>query len=121
MKSRQHGLSLIGMFFVALLLAGALLVGFKSVGPYKEYFALQRIIGLVADEGSNGASESEMRRSFDRRANIDSIDEIKASDLVFSKQGGRVVVEAEYERKVPLVGRVSLAFDFKASSKDSRK
>jgi hypothetical protein len=122
MKSRQYGISLIGMILVALLLAAALLVGFKTVGPYKEYFALQRIIGLVADEGNDGASESEMRRSYERRAMIDSIDRaVQAKDLVFVKQGGKVVVEVEYTRKAPLVGNVSLSFDFKASSQHSRK
>jgi len=117
MKSRQRGISLIGMIFVGLLLAGVLLLGFKMVGPYKEYLVLQRIIGLVADEGSSGASESEMRESFARRAQIDSIDEVvKPGDLVFRRQGERVVAEVEYSRKTPLVGNVSLSFDFKASS-----
>jgi len=121
MKSRQRGISLIGMILVALLLAGVLLIGFRMVGPYKEYFALQRIIGLVADEGNDGASESEMRRSYERRAVIDSIDVVRSKDLVFSKQGGQVVVEVEYTRKAPLVSNVSLSFDFKASSQFSRK
>ncbi|MCL1860080.1 MAG: DUF4845 domain-containing protein [Proteobacteria bacterium] len=122
MRFRQRGISLIGMIFVGLLLAGALLVGFRMVGPYREYFALQRIVGLLADEGNNGASESEMRQSYERRANIDSIDgTIKPSELVFRKQGGKVVVEAEYTRKAPLVSNVSLSFDFKVSSQHSRK
>jgi hypothetical protein len=121
MRSRQYGISLIGMIFVALLLSGALLIGFKTVGPYKEYFALQRIVGLLADEGNDGASESEMRRSYERRAQIDSIEAIKSGDLGFRKQGGKVVVEVEYTRKAPLFGNVSLSFDFKASSQHSRK
>ncbi|MCL1826379.1 MAG: DUF4845 domain-containing protein [Betaproteobacteria bacterium] len=122
MLFRQRGISLIGMIFVGLLLAGALLVGFRMIGPYREYFALQRIVGLVADEGNNGASESEMRKSYERRALIDSIDgTVKSSDLVFRKQGGKVVVEVEYTRKAPLVSNVSLSFDFKASSQHSRK
>ncbi|MDR2015642.1 MAG: DUF4845 domain-containing protein [Azoarcus sp.] len=122
MRFRQYGISLIGMFFVAFLLAGALLIGFRMVGPYKEYYALERIIGLVADEGNNGASESDMRASFERRSVIDSIDDlIKPRDLVFRKQGGKTVVEVEYTRKAPLLSNISLSFDFKASSQHSRK
>ena len=117
MRTRQRGISLVGMIFVGLLLSGALLVGFKMIGPYKEYFAIQRIVGLVADEGNKGASESEMRKSYDRRAVVDSIGAVKSSDLVFSKPGGQVVVEVEYSRKVPLVRNISLFFDFKASSR----
>ncbi|MCL2644107.1 MAG: DUF4845 domain-containing protein [Betaproteobacteria bacterium] len=122
MKSRQRGISLIGMFFVGFLLVCALLVVFKMVEPYKEYFALQRIVGLLADEGNNGASETELRNSYQRRAMVDGVDAvIKANDLVFLKQGGQMVVEVEYERKAPLVSNVSLLFDFKASSQHSRK
>jgi hypothetical protein len=121
MKFRQYGISLIGMIFVALLLAGAVLIGLKTVGPYTEYAAVQRIIGLLADEGNDGASESDMRRSYERRALIDSIETVKPGDLVFSKQGGKVVVEVEYTRKAPLFSNVSLSFDFKASSQHSRR
>jgi len=122
MKSRQRGISLIGAIIVAIVLGCALLLGFKVVGPYSEYAAVQRIIGLVADEGNNGASESEMRQSFARRSQIDSIDDvIKPGDLVFSRHGGRVVVEVEYSRKSPLVSNISLLFDFRASSLHSRK
>ncbi|MCL2876568.1 MAG: DUF4845 domain-containing protein [Betaproteobacteria bacterium] len=117
MKPRQRGISLIGVILMALLLGGVLLIGFKMVGPYKEYFALQHIIVLVADEGNNGASEPDMRESFARRANIDSIDNmIRPNDLVFRRQGERVVIEVEYSRKVPLVSNISLLFDFKASN-----
>jgi len=117
MKSRQHGTSLMGMLSVGLLFGGVLLIGFKMVGPYREYFALQRIIGLVADEGAGGASESDMRESFVRRANIDSINNVvRPNDLVFRRQGEQVVIEAKYARKVPLAGNVSLLFDFSASS-----
>jgi len=121
MKSCQHGASLIGMVLLTFLLGVAVLVGFKIVGPYREYFALQRIVGLVADEGNNGASESEMRKSYDRLALIDSIETVKPKDLVFSKSGDRLVVEVEYSRKVPLFRHISLFFDFKASSQNSRK
>jgi hypothetical protein len=120
MKSHQYGISLIGMILVALLLGGALLVGFKAVGPYTEYFAVERIIGLVADEGNDGASESEMRKNYERRAIVDSVN-VKPGELIFHKQGGKVVVEVEYTRKAPLFGNVSLSFDFKASSRHSRK
>lgn len=122
MKSRQSGLSFIGAILVVILLGCALLVGFKMVGPYQEYFSLQRVIGVVSDEGTNGASEAEMRQGYERRAVIDGFDEaIPASMLRFRREGSRVVIDVEYQRKVPLIGNISLFFDFKASSKDSRK
>ena len=120
MKSRERGLSLIGMLLMAALLGCALLVTFKTVVPYKEYFALKRVLMMVADEGnSKGALESEMRKSYELRAIVDSL-EVRSSELVFRKEGGRYVIEVEYTRKAPLVGNASLAFDFKASSTDKK-
>ncbi|MDR1853656.1 MAG: DUF4845 domain-containing protein [Azoarcus sp.] len=117
MKSRQSGLSLIGAILVIVLLGIFLLIGFKTVGPYKEYYSLQRILKVVADEGDNGTLEDEMRRSYERRAVVDGIDEsVPMSALKFRKQGGKTVIEVAYERKVPLVANISLLFDFRASS-----
>ncbi|MDR3213099.1 MAG: DUF4845 domain-containing protein [Azoarcus sp.] len=120
MKSRQRGLSLIGMILVMILLGLALLVGFKMVGPYKEYYALKRILAKVASESD--ASEFDMRNSYERMAIVDGVDEaVKPKDLLIRREGGVVVISVDYVRKAPLVGNVSLLFDFKASSRPERK
>lgn len=116
MRDGQQGLSLVGLIIVGGLLAFVLLVGFRSVPAFTEYFAIQRVIRAVADEGDGGASMTELRRSFDRRSNIDDISTITSKDLDIFKQGGKVVIEVEYERKVPIAGNVSLLFDFSAST-----
>ncbi|HRP75403.1 MAG TPA: DUF4845 domain-containing protein [Rhodocyclaceae bacterium] len=108
----QQGLSLIGLLIVGALLAFVLLIGFRSVPAVTEYFAVKRIIIIVANEGDGGATMTELRRSFDRRAQIDDIVSITGADLDIYKQGGKVVIDATYERRVPIAGNVSLLFDF---------
>lgn len=116
MRKGQQGLSLIGLLIVGALLAFVLLVGFRSVPAINEYLAVKRLVKVVAEEGDGGASLTEIRRSFDRRAHIDDISTVVGADLDIYKQGGKVVVDIEYERKVPIAGNVSLLFDFSASS-----
>ncbi len=116
MKHKQRGLSLVGVLIVGAFLAFALLLAFRTVPAINEYMAVQRIVKLVAEEGSGGASLSDMRRSFDRRAQIDDVYTVKGSDLQIVKQGGQVLIEVEYSRTVPVAGNVSLLFDFSASS-----
>lgn len=116
MKSRQRGLSLIGMILVGILLACALFVGFKMVGPYMEYRAIKNAFAQMAEDGSRGASESELRNSFERRADIDRIQSVKPAQFVIRKQGGQVVIETEYQRVESLVGNISLLFNFKVSA-----
>lgn len=116
MKSKQAGLSLIGLLIVASLLGFALLIGFRAVPAVNEYLAIKRNVKLVAEEGDNGVATAELRRNFDRRGQIDDVVTITGADLDISKQGGKTLVEVEYERKVPVAGNVSLLFDFHASS-----
>lgn len=115
-RAGQHGLSLIGLMIVAALAAFVLLIGFRSVPAVTEYLAVKRIVKIIAEEGDGGASLSELRRSFDRRGQIDDVSSISGADLDIYKQGGKVMVEVDYERKVPIAGNVSLLFDFRVRS-----
>lgn len=116
MKHRQNGLSLLGLLMVAALLGFALLVGLRTVPAINEYFAVKRGVKLIAEEGDQGTAPADLRRSFDRRRQIDDVVSVSGQDLAISKAGGKTLVEVEYERKVPLVANVSLLLDFQASS-----
>lgn len=116
LRDRQRGVSLLGLLIVGGLLAFALLLAFRSVPAVTEYMAVQRIIKAVADEGNQGGTMSDLRRSFDRRANIDRVETIGGRDLDIYKQSGVVVIEAKYERRVPIAGNVYLLFDFHATT-----
>lgn len=115
-RNKQCGLSLIGLMIVGGLLAFALLIAFRTVPAITEYMAVKRIVGVIAEEGDGGATLTELRRSFDKRGQIDDVSSVRGADLDIYKQGGKVFVEVEYERRVPVAGNVSLLFDFRASS-----
>lgn len=115
-RNKQQGLTLISVVLVAALLGAALLVAFKCVPVVTEYLAIVRVIKAVAEEGDQGETLGRLKYSFDRRAQIDDISSIRGSDLTIYKQSGKVVVEAQYERRVPLVANVSLLFEFNTSS-----
>lgn len=116
MKAKQRGLSLIGLLIVGAVMGFALLLAFRTVPAVAEYFAIEKVIKQVAEEGRRGASLSEMRASFDRRGQIDDIVTIRGTDLRIAKKASDVLVEAEYSRKVPVAANVSLVIDFHASS-----
>jgi len=115
---RQRGVSLIGVLVVGACIVFFALLGFRTVPALTEYLAVQRVVGVVAQEANDGASQLEVRRSFDRRAQIDGISSVRGSDLEIFRQSGRVIVEVSYERAVPVVGNMSLLFDFHVSTLD---
>lgn len=112
---RQRGLSLISTLIVGCLLAFVLFIGFRCIPVMNEYFALKRIVRVLADEAGN-ATPTEVRRSFERYAYTDNIVSVRGTDLRITRSGGVPVIETAYERKVPIAGNVSLLFEFYVSS-----
>jgi len=115
MRNHQRGLSLIGTLFVAAVVIGGLILALRAVPVYSEYFAVKRAVNAVAN-GVDALSPEAIRKAYDRRADVESIETVKSTDLTISKQDGRFVISAEWQRTIPLVANVSLLFEFSASS-----
>jgi hypothetical protein len=109
----QSGLSMIGFLLVAILVALAVLTGFKLTPAYIEYYSIRNVLNtIVSDPDMRNASVAEIKRSFSNRAVISSISVINASDLDISKDGGTLTIGTSYSVKVPLAGNVSACLDF---------
>ncbi|ANQ84808.1 DUF4845 domain-containing protein [Azoarcus olearius] len=117
-RTSQRGISLVGLLIIGAFAVFVLLLGFRSVPAVTEFMAIERIIKVLATEGDNGASPSEMRQGFNKRGEIDNVSSINGADLSIVKEGGKTLIEAEYSRKIPVVANVSLLVDFHASSAD---
>lgn len=115
-RASQQGLSLMSVLIVGAIAAFVLLIGFRAVPAITEYMAVKGIVRAVALEGDNGASIADMRRSFDRRSQIDDVSSVVGADLHIVKSGGKTEISADWARKVPVAGNVSLLIDFSVSS-----
>ncbi len=120
MRRVQAGLSLIGFIFVLIPLLACAFVGMRAVPVFSEFFTVKKVLQATADELGSGASRPQYSQVFDRRAQIDDINSIRGADLKVSKEGTATVVTAEYEKRLPLLGNVSLLFDFVAQGKTSK-
>lgn len=116
-RKHQDGVSLVGVLLLGVIAVFVLLMAFRTVPAVTEYMAIERIVGVLASEADNGATPTELRRSFDRRSEIDNISSVAGSDLEIVKDGNETVIEVDYERRVPMVANVSLLIEFHASSK----
>jgi hypothetical protein len=59
---------------------------------------------------------AEIRKAFDRRANVDAITVVTPGELEISKDGGELVISFAYAKTIPLFANVSLLIDFAAST-----
>ncbi len=116
MGNKQEGVSFLLVFLICVVLALAA-IGAMKIGPaYSEFStAKNAIVAIAASEGRTG-SVNEIRKAFDRRANIDNITAVTAGDLQISKDGGEVVISFDYTKKIPLFSNVSVVIDFTAST-----
>ena len=116
----QSGVSLIGVMIGGAVLAALLLVGLKLIPVISEYMGVKRsMVAVVAGANPQTATVSELRSAFTKRALVDDVTTVTASDLDITKEDGRIVMSIEYSRKVKLFGNVSLLIDFSASTADS--
>ena len=112
-RSRQRGLSFIGVVFIGVLAVAVFATGGQPLPIYTEYFAIKKAANKAAQEGS---TVPEIRASFDRAAAIDDIKSISGKDLEVTKQNDRIVVSYSYEREIHLAGPAHLVYRFQGSS-----
>jgi Tfp pilus assembly protein PilV len=117
MHNHQSGVSLSGLLVVAVLLIAVSLLGLKLAPAYMEFRTIRSTVIAVAQE-QRAASVTDIRRAFDRRANIDGIETITGADLEVTKEGGEVQLTFAYRKEVPLFANVGIYIEFAGGSKE---
>ena len=116
MRNKQRGIGFLTIFLIGVVLAlGA--VGAMKIAPAYGDFGRAKgaIIAIAANEGRNG-SVAEIRKAFNRRAQVDNITVVTPDDLEVTKDGGEVVISFAYSKKIPLFANLSVCIDFAAST-----
>jgi hypothetical protein len=112
----ERGISLSGLIFVLAVLGVAAVFAMRVVPSYMEYRNIQAAI-VKAKEG--GGTVAEMRSSFDKSADINSISAIGAHDLVITRDNGEPQISFAYEKRLPLVANASLVLEYAGTTDKS--
>ncbi|MBX3658710.1 MAG: DUF4845 domain-containing protein [Ramlibacter sp.] len=113
LKSRQQGVSFIGLIFVAGVLACAGVIGAQVFPTAVEYQAVLK----AADKAKVGSTPLDVRTIFDKAAQIDDIKSITGKDLEITKEGDKVVVSFAYTKEIHLAGPAYLLLKYAGKSK----
>jgi hypothetical protein len=111
----QRGFTTSGLIFWGFILFFAVVLGMKIAPSAIEYFKINKDIKAVAAASPSDATVSDIRKSFDKYAEVDHLD-FKGNQLDISKDGGRIVIEFQYEKRIHLFYNVSLVIDYKGST-----
>ncbi len=114
----QKGVSMLALIMILAVLVLCAGLGMKIGPPYMEYLQIKKAVTAIVESGEvRTGSVGDVRKAFDRRAQVDNIQAITSQDLDVSKDGGDLVITFSYPKQVRLAGNVSLMFDFAGSSK----
>jgi predicted transcriptional regulator len=112
-KSKQRGITFIGLLFVGGVLAVTGVVVAQIIPTLIELQAIQKAV----NKSREGGSVQEVRVIFDKAAQIDDIHSITSRDLDISKNGDKVVINFAYEREIHLAGPAWLTMKYTGQSK----
>jgi hypothetical protein len=117
LSHRQRGLTLIGLLFWGGLIAVTAVVSMKVFPTVLEYYTVQRVVDRIAS--SNPPTVPAVRQDFDKATQVEySIQSIKSSDLVITKDGNdKVVIEFAWDKEIDLFGPVYLLIKYKGKSR----
>jgi hypothetical protein len=106
-------MTFIGGLLVALIVAMAAFAGLRLVPVYLEYQKVaSALTQLEADYATGGATESGVRRSLERRFEVDDVTSINTREIAIAREGGELVVTAAYTAVAPFISNISFLVEF---------
>ena len=116
MRTQERGLSMVGFLFVAVVVVVCVMVGFRVMPAYIEYYSVHKALEEALANTKDLNSAAEIRSAFQNRADAGYIESVSGKDLDIVKTKNEVTASATWTRKLPLVANVSLFLDFDASA-----
>jgi hypothetical protein len=116
-RHRQRGLTMTGFLFTAIVAVAVVMIGFRTMPSYIEYFTVKKILVQILDSAQGEAiTLPQARRLFDRRSGADFVESVSPSDIELQKNANQITLSASWTRTLHLVGNVSLLLEFEATA-----
>ena len=113
---KQQGMTLIGWVLVFMLLAVIAIVALKLIPVYLDgYKVYQSMASLAEDDSARGKNPNELRKLLLRRLDINMVTDVTSDNITFTRQGGNVLVEVDYEARRQLFGNLYAVVVFNKS------
>lgn len=109
MKSmrRQRGMGLLGMLTIAVMVGFFVMSAIRIAPGYIEYQTVRDTVIRVAGEFDGDRDTiSDMRRKLAGYFNTNQIKALDYRDIDIARKEGRIIINANYEDRIPLVWRI---------------
>lgn len=113
-KTRQNGMTAIGMAIILALIAFFALLALRLAPIYLENFSVSsHLKRLAAESGTKSLSDHEIYSTLEKRFQIDDVKNVNREHISIDRQGGAMVIDIDYEVRTPAVGNVDMVVSFK--------
>lgn len=116
MRSRQSGMTFLGLLVLVVVVGTWVYAGIRIVPMYLNYMKVAGTLEKVKDEYDANPSTTDfmIRKAIERHFNIEMVNEdvFDFRDIVVRKQGGVFTVTAAYEDTAPFLANVSFLASF---------
>jgi hypothetical protein len=113
-KSKQRGVTFIGLLFIGGILAVIGVIVAQLIPTLIELQAIHKAVSKAAHEGTTVV---DVQNIFNKAAQVDDIKSISGKDLDITKAGDKVIVKFAYEREIHLAGPAWLTMKYDGQSK----
>jgi sensor histidine kinase regulating citrate/malate metabolism len=116
MRTRQRGLSILGFLFVAAVVIVVVMVGFRVMPAYIEYYSVRKALEQSLEDAKDLNSAAEIRNAFQRRADAGYIESVDGKDVEVTKMKNEITASVSWTRKLPMVANASILLEFEATA-----
>jgi ABC-type Na+ efflux pump permease subunit len=115
-RSRQRGVTLIGLVLWAIVIAFVALIGMRVFPTVNEYWTILRAVNKII--AANPSTVAEVRTAFDKQKEVEySITSISGKDLEVTKVNDRLVIRVAYDKEVEIHEPVYLLIKYRGEAR----
>lgn len=112
-RRRQSGMSMLGMLVIACMVGFFVMCGLRLAPSYFEYLTVRDLITRVATEyGAEAKTARELHRTIATNLNTNQILGISPKDIEIYRKEGKTYIDANYEARIDVVGRIDAIMSF---------
>jgi len=112
-RNRQRGMTALGLLILVAFIGLFAFAALRLTPVYLNYIKVAGVLDGVYDEfDSQNPSRAEIRKSVDRRFEVESVSAISNRDIKITPDNSGFMVEAQYDHMTPFIGNIYFTVRF---------
>lgn len=112
-RHQQQGLSTISILFIILVAVFFATCAIKLLPVYIDSFTVKRAVeSTIAQAEEKKLAPAEIRSTLEKMLDVNRTEAIHIKDVVITREKGKIIVDANYEKRVPLMFNIDVVLKF---------